>query len=163
MDGNPGAGAETIREAVERSRTLARSLLMQDVRALAAAWGMSSTVTGPIHELDVDGDEPYRAFLTEIWERLRADEYAAGSELARDLGRLDAALRAHQGAAIADGELADLRVRVDVFGLHLASLDVRTHVTEVRSESPRLELPSRRRPQRRSTTGPSASGGSSCR
>ena len=55
MDGNPGAGAETIREAVERSRTLARTLLMQDVRALAAAWGMSSTVTGPIPELDVDG------------------------------------------------------------------------------------------------------------
>ncbi len=138
MDGNPGAGAETIREAVERSRTLARSLLMQDVRALGAAWGMSSSVTGPIPELDVDGDEPYRAFLTEIWERLRTDGYAAGADLAHDLGRLDAALRAHQGAAIADGELADLRVRVDVFGLHLASLDLRTHVSEVRSQSPRL-------------------------
>jgi phosphoenolpyruvate carboxylase len=138
MDGNPGAGAETIREALERSRALARNLLMQDVRALAGAWGMSSTVTGPIHELDVAGDEPYRAFLTAIWERLRDDGYREGSEVGRDLAKLDAALRGHQGAAIADGELADLRVRVDVFGLHLASLDVRTHVTEVRSQSPRL-------------------------
>jgi phosphoenolpyruvate carboxylase len=139
MDGNPGAGAETIREAVERSRALARSLLMQDVRALAAAWGMSSTVTGPIPELGAAGDEPYRAFLTGIWERLRDDGYESGVDLAGDLARLDAALRTHHGAAIAAGELADLRVRVDVFGLHLASLDIRAHVSEVRSQSTRLE------------------------
>ena len=138
MDGNPHAGAETVREATERSRALARELLMRDVRSLAVAWGMSAEVAGPVPELGVEGDEPYRAFLTAIWERLREDGYESGGDLNRDLARLDSALRAHRGAAIADGALADLRARLDVFGLHLSSLDLRAHVTEVRSHAPRL-------------------------
>ena len=111
---------------------------MRDVRALAVAWGMSTAVAGPVPELDTEADEPYRAFLTAIWERLRADDYAPADELAADLERLDAALRAHRAGAIADGALADLRTRVDVFGLHLASLDLRAHVSEVRDRGPRL-------------------------
>ncbi|HKY24149.1 MAG TPA: phosphoenolpyruvate carboxylase [Gaiella sp.] len=138
MDGNPSTGAETVREAAERSRTLARELLMRDVRALAVAWGMSTEVAGPVPELDADADEPYRTFLTGVWERLRADGYRTGAELAGDLVRIDGALRAHRGSAIADGALADLRTRVEVFGLHLASLDLRAHVAEVRQRGPRL-------------------------
>ena len=87
MDGNPSTGAETVREAVERARELARELLMRDVRALAVAWGMSTEVAGPVPELGTDADEPYRAFLTGIWERLRADGYRTGDELAADLER----------------------------------------------------------------------------
>ena len=138
MDGNPSTGAETVREAVERARELARELLMRDVRALAVAWGMSTEVAGPVPELGTDADEPYRAFLTGIWERLRADGYRTGDELAADLERIDGALRAHRAGAIADGALADLRTRVEVFGLHLASLDLRAHVDEVRDRGPRL-------------------------
>ena len=138
MDGNPSTGAETVREAVERARELARELLMRDVRALAVAWGMSTEVAGPVPELGTDADEPYRAFLTGIWERLRADGYRTADELAADLERLDGALRAHRAGAIADGALADLRTRVEVFGLHLASLDLRAHVDEVRDRGPRL-------------------------
>jgi phosphoenolpyruvate carboxylase len=44
LDGNPNAGADTVREAVERSSALVRDLLRRDVRALAASWGMSSTL-----------------------------------------------------------------------------------------------------------------------
>ncbi len=138
MDGNPSTGAETVREAAERARELARELLMRDVRALAVAWGMSTEVIGPVPELGTDSDEPYRAFLTSIWERLRADGYHTGAELAADLERIDGALRAHRAAAIADGALADLRARIEVFGLHLASLDLRAHVGEVRERGPRL-------------------------
>ena len=138
MDGNPSTGAETVREAAERSRALARELLMRDVRALAVAWGMSTEVAGPVPELDADADEPYRAFLTGVWERLRADGYRTGAELAADLARVDGALRTHRGSAIADGALADLRTRVEVFDLHLASLDLRAHVDEVRQRGPRL-------------------------
>jgi phosphoenolpyruvate carboxylase len=111
---------------------------MRDVRALAVAWGMSATVAGPVPELDTEADEPYRAFLTRVWERLRDDGYATGADVAQDLERLDGALRAHRAAAIADGALADLRARVDVFGLHLASLDLRAHVSEVRERGRRL-------------------------
>jgi phosphoenolpyruvate carboxylase len=138
MDGNPAAGADTIAEAVERARVLARDLVRRDVRALAQAWGMSTTVIGPVPELAVESDEPYRAFLTSIWERLRDDGYRTGAELRTDLARLDAALRAHRGTAIAEAAFADLRDRVDVFGLYFASLDLRAHVSEVRASAPRL-------------------------
>jgi phosphoenolpyruvate carboxylase len=138
MDGNPAAGAETVTEAVERARMLARDLIRRDIRALAQAWGMSTTVIGPVPELEVAADEPYRAILTQIWERLGDDGYPTGDDVAADLRRLDAALRAHHGGAIADAALADLRVCVEVFGLQLASLDLRAHVSEVREAAPRL-------------------------
>src|SRR5438876_752699 len=44
LDGNPHAGAETVEEALERGRALARELLRHDVRELARSWGMSTTV-----------------------------------------------------------------------------------------------------------------------
>ena len=87
MDGNPNAGAETIVEALERARTLARELLRRDVRALGSAWGMSTELVGPVPELDPASDEPYRAALVQIWDRLAADEYGDAEELANDLDR----------------------------------------------------------------------------
>ena len=44
LDGNPNAGAATVREAVERSRELVRNLLRRDIRSLAASWGMSTSL-----------------------------------------------------------------------------------------------------------------------
>jgi phosphoenolpyruvate carboxylase len=138
MDGNPAAGAETIREAVERARTLARDRYRGEIRQLARAWGMSTNVIGPVPELEVAAEEPYRAVLTRIWERLGLDGYDDGAELLEDVDLLDRALRAHRGSAIADGVLADIRARVEVFGLHLATLDLRAHSSEVRSHGARL-------------------------
>jgi phosphoenolpyruvate carboxylase len=138
MDGNPSAGAETIVDALERARTLARDLLQRDLRALGSAWGMSTELVGPVPELDSTSDEPYREALVRIWERLAADEYADAEELAADLDRIDAALRGHGAARVADGSLADLRARVEVFGLHLATLDLRVHATEVGERAERV-------------------------
>ena len=50
--------------------------------------------------------------------------------LVADLELLDRSLRAHRGARIADGALAALRRRVEIFGLHLAKLDLRIHARE---------------------------------
>jgi phosphoenolpyruvate carboxylase len=158
MDGNPAAGAETVREAVERARSLARDLYRRDVRELAQGWGMSTTVIGDVPELEVDGDEPYRAFLTRIWGRLGDDGYRDGAALAEDLATLDRTLRTHHGAAIADGALADLRARVDVFGLHLASLDLRAHAREVRSGGDRLTAALREAAQAQRRYGPAVAG-----
>ena len=138
MDGNPNAGAETIADALERARTLARDLLRQEVRELGSAWGMSTELVGPVPELDAASDEPYRDELVRIWERLAADEYGDAEELAGDLARIDATLRAHGAARVADGALADLRARVEVFGLHVATLDVRVHAKEVRERAERV-------------------------
>jgi phosphoenolpyruvate carboxylase len=138
MDGNPSAGAETIADALDRARLLARELLRREVRALGEAWGMSSEIVGAVPELGVEGDEPYRAALVRIWDRLDADGYADSSELTADLDRLESALRAHGGDRVADGALADLRARVDVFGLHVATLDVRIHSKELAERSPRI-------------------------
>ncbi len=137
MDGNPHAGADTIEDALERARSLVRSLLLDDVRALGSAWGMSTELVGPVPELG-GGDEPYRDALVRIWERLDRDGYGSAAELAADLERIDAALRAHGAARVADGALADLRGRVDVFGLHVATLDVRVHSAELRQRSERV-------------------------
>jgi phosphoenolpyruvate carboxylase len=52
------------------------------------------------------------------------------ADFAADLELLDRSLRAHRGARIADGALASLRRRVEIFGLHLAKLDVRVHARE---------------------------------
>ena len=63
MDGNPNAGADTIVDALERARTLARDLLRRDVRLLGSAWGMSTELVGagPGARLDERRAVPRRA------------------------------------------------------------------------------------------------------
>ena len=136
LDGNPNVGPETIEDALERARQLARELYRAELRALGAAWGMSTTVIGQVPERD--DDEPFRAVLVEIWERLGADAYADGGALLADLDDLDALLRAHRGERVADGRLADLRARARTFGLHLAKLDLRVHASAIRTPDERL-------------------------
>jgi len=137
LDGNPNVGPETIEDALERARQLARELYRAELRTLGAAWGMSTTVIGRVPERDAD-DEPFRAMLVEIWERLGADKYADGNELLADLDDLDALLRAHRGERVANGRLADLRARARTFGLHLAKLDLRVHASAIRAPDDRL-------------------------
>jgi phosphoenolpyruvate carboxylase len=138
LDGNPHVGAETIEDALQRSRRLARQLYRAELTALGAAWGMSTTVIGAVPELG-DADEPFRAALVSIFERLGADGYADGAALLADLDELDVLLRAHRGARVADGRFADLRARARTFGLHIAKLDVRVHASAVRDPDERLQ------------------------
>jgi phosphoenolpyruvate carboxylase len=79
---------------------------------------------------DQNIDEPYRRKLSFMWRRLDADAYGSVEDFAADLALLDRSLRAHRGARIADGALSSLRRRVEIFGLHLAKLDVRVHARE---------------------------------
>jgi phosphoenolpyruvate carboxylase len=156
-DGNPNAGAETIREALDRARRLLRLLYRNEVRELAAQIGISSRLT-PVDDAllesiarderelpvyaDVIGDqnldEPYRRKLTFMWRRLDGDAYETAEAFADDLAVIDASLRANRGARIADGALAALRRRVEIFGLHLAKLDVRTHARDLADPDDRM-------------------------
>jgi phosphoenolpyruvate carboxylase len=145
VDGNPHAGAETVEIALERARELARRLLREDVRELARTWGMSSALVeaspgvGEVDDIppDQNDDEPYRRRLSSIWERL-GDDAISVDDLRRELALVDESLRSHRAQRVADGGLADLRRKVEIFGLHLAKLDVRTHVDAVRAREPRL-------------------------
>ncbi len=139
LDGNPNAGAETVREAVERGAGLVRELLRRDVRALAGSWGMSSTLVESDPEVAAvdlapgrNPAEPYRRRLTAIWERLGDDGYGSAAELQSELDVVEASLRANGGARIADGGLAALRRRLDVFGLTGPALDLRLHARQLR-------------------------------
>jgi phosphoenolpyruvate carboxylase len=144
LDGNPSAGPDTVREAVERSAATVRDLLRRDVRALASSWGISTTLVEAdpaVGDVDLPVDrnptEPYRRRLTAIWEGLGADGYRSADELADELEVVERSLRAHGGARVADGGLAALRRRLDVFGLHGASLELRLHATTLRDDPAR--------------------------
>jgi phosphoenolpyruvate carboxylase len=165
QDGNPAAGPETIEEALERARELALTAYAAEVRELAAALGISSRLVAAPRELlasisedeselpdytrelaDRNLDEPYRRKLSFVWRRLRNElegsggpGYASALELSADLDLLDRSLRAGRAERVADGRLAALRRRVELFGFHLAKLDVRVHANDLRA-SPRRML-----------------------
>jgi phosphoenolpyruvate carboxylase len=162
LDGNPAAGPETIAEALEQARKLALETYADEVRELARAIGISSTIAEPSHELatsiaedelalpeytavleDRNLDEPYRRKLSFVWWKLRnglegGQGYASSSELADDLDVIDRSLRASRSERVADGRLASLRRRVELFDFQLAKLDVRVHASELRSASDRV-------------------------
>ena len=157
MDGNPAAGPETIAEALERARALVRDRYRHEVRALAASLGLSTSLVGVTRELlesvarderelseyaaeigDQNRDEPYRRKLSFVWRRLGDDAYPDADALAADLAVVDRSLREHGGTRIADGRLARLRRRVELFGLHVTKLDVRLHADELAERSPRV-------------------------
>jgi phosphoenolpyruvate carboxylase len=53
--------------------------------------------------------------------------YHHSNELAEDLRVMQRSLCQHGGAAMADGSLGDVLRQVEVFGLHMATLDIRQH------------------------------------
>ncbi len=87
--------------------------------------------------------EPYRLKLLAVFRRLRAtrvqnrqpwdsrDEhprsYHSADEFLQDLRLVEGSLRTNKGSRLADGRLARLIRRVQVFGFHLAGLDLRQH------------------------------------
>jgi phosphoenolpyruvate carboxylase len=157
-DGNPATGPDTVEAALDQARRLALGRYRDEVRELAAALGMSANLVGASEELIAStarderelGDyaaaigaqnesEPYRRKLSFVWWRLRVDDYASPEAFLADLDLIDASLRAHRGARIADGALAELRRRVEIFGFHVAKLDLRFHARDFRDDRPRVD------------------------
>src|SRR5438067_20898 len=147
------------RDAIERELAAEITTLWQtdEVRSKTAAIGVSSRIGAVEDELlesiarderelpdyaaeigEQNLDEPYRRKLSFMWRRLDRDAYASAEHFAEDLALLDRSLRANRGARIADGTLAALRRRVDLFGFHLATLDVRVHARDLVDPEPRV-------------------------
>jgi phosphoenolpyruvate carboxylase len=153
-DGNPATTVTTLTEARDRATALLLQRYRGDVRTLAAEMGVSSRLNAVSEELvdsiarderelaayaqeigDQNLDEPYRRKLSFVWRRLQDGPYDG---FAHDLATIDCSLRANRGARIADGSLAALRRRVELFGFDLADVEVRVHARDAIDPDPRI-------------------------
>jgi phosphoenolpyruvate carboxylase len=153
-DGNPFVTADSMEEAMRRQSAVAFEHYLFEVHRLGAELSMSSRLVEPTAGLqalagssgDVSAhrqDEPYRRALIGVYARLAAtmaeltgaqpirrpevklEPYASPAAFRADLDVIAASLATHAAAALADGRLAQLRYAVDIFGFHLASIDMR--------------------------------------
>lgn len=153
-DGNPNVDAQTLREAFRQQCEVALRHYLNEVHELGAELSISRHLVGCTIELDTladrsgdtnphRADQPYRRALIGIYARLAATletttgttalrhavtpaiPYGSADEFATDLAVIEDSLRAHHGQALIPARLAPLRRAVQVFGFHLATVDLR--------------------------------------
>lgn len=153
-DGNPFVTAEILRETLRRQSIAAFDFYLGEIHALGRELPLSHTLVPVSEELAALAeaspdnapqrlDEPYRRALTGIYARLAAtsssldqhespehavgpaEAYAAPGEIVADLQVLVDSLAANGAELVAGGRLRRLLRAVDVFGFHLAPIDLR--------------------------------------
>ena len=153
-DGNPNVSAQTLALALRRQAEVALRHYLVEVHELGRALSLSSRLTtvspalAALAERSPDAsthrsDEPYRRALTGIYARLAATlerlagrgaarpaavrmaPYADADELLAELRTIEASLQAHDGQALTPERLQPLIRAVEVFGFHLATVDLR--------------------------------------
>ena len=153
-DGNPNVGADTLVQALRRQSEVALRHYLTEVHLLGGDLSLSARLVGVSPEMQALAasspdtnehrlDEPYRRALTGIYARLAAtlqalsggeaarhavapqNAYANAEEFLAQLRTIDASLQAHHGAALATERLHPLIRAVEVFGFHLATVDLR--------------------------------------
>jgi len=177
MDGNPDVHAKTIRETVARHQQLIVNSYFLDCQELQEVLSQSATRVGISDELQARSNHymvllsaahtltparhdrmPYRVFLGQILERLRAtydgrqNQYEAATELLDDLNVIADSLRANKGEHAGLFQVQRLIRRVRTFGFHLATLDIRqnaaVHRAVVATGFGDAEWPTRSRDER---------------
>lgn len=142
-DGNPNVTPDVTVRACLLARWMAADLYQQEIESLRHELSMG-TASDELRERVADADEPYRALLKPIAEKLRATsaritellgrpspltpdlvESMDPEEIAEALRLCVRSLRETGGAAVADGRLLDLLRRLSCFGLTLVRLDLR--------------------------------------
>jgi phosphoenolpyruvate carboxylase len=151
-DGNPNVTPGVTLEALGLMRAAALDMLESRLTELSGRLSLAETIAGHNTAIDellddltahvpdcaseilvLNPGEPYRQALTLMRERVRLTRkerpgaYAAAKELESDLWRIDTALRDQGATRIADGDLRDVLRLVQVFGFHLATMDIREH------------------------------------
>ncbi len=151
-DGNPNVTGDVVRQATGSAAFTALAHYVAELTHLEQELSMSArliTVTPELTALaegcveKANADEPYRRALRVIRGRLTATAadildrqpqheldlglraYSEPAELRADLDVIDASLRTHGAALLADDRLVRLRESVHVFGFHLSGLDMR--------------------------------------
>jgi phosphoenolpyruvate carboxylase len=131
-DGNPNVTAETLEHAITRQAAVIFEHYMEQVHKLGAELSVSNLLAGAsdaLKELAAASpdqsphrtDEPYRRALIGMY----AKPYDDAAEFVRDLHVLIDSLAEHHGAPLAAPRLSPLARAAEVFGFHLASIDLR--------------------------------------
>ena len=155
-DGNPFVTHDVILHAAERQSALALDFYMGEVYRIGRRLSLTERLVGIDDELAAlaeaspdrvasRADEPYRRVLIGIYARLAATSqdlghavrqrrpiapavpYKESGEFVRELDVVIHSLQQHKSELLAKGELRHLRRAAEVFGFHLAPLDMRQH------------------------------------
>ena len=153
-DGNPFVTAEVLDEAMRLQSARALGYYLDELHALGAELSLASNLASVSSELaalaEAAGDsatprrkEPYRRAITGMYSRLARTAhdldhvialrqpivdlppYASVDEFSADLATIAQSLKQTGGGIVARGRLRSLRRAVDVFGFHLAPIDLR--------------------------------------
>ncbi|MBW0168873.1 MAG: phosphoenolpyruvate carboxylase [Hydrogenophaga sp.] len=153
-DGNPNVTAQTLELALHSQADMVLRHHLTQLHHLGAELSVSAMLTpvSPAMQAlaarspDTNAhrqDEPYRRALTGMYARLAAtlkrltggeaarhavapqDAYTRAAELLDDLRTIEASLKSHHGEALARARLQPLMRAVQVFGFHLATVDLR--------------------------------------
>ncbi|MDP2005085.1 MAG: phosphoenolpyruvate carboxylase [Rubrivivax sp.] len=153
-DGNPNVTAATLSHALKRQAEVALRFYLTEVHELGAELSISGTLSAVTAEMlalaehspdqnEHRRDEPYRRALIGIYARLAATlhrltgtealrhavapqkPYAEAGEFLADLRVIERSLASHHAQALVGPRLAPLVRAVQVFGFHLATLDLR--------------------------------------
>src|SRR6266446_10588005 len=149
-DGNPFVDADVLRRTLDMQSSRAFGFYLEELRLLGTELSLDSrlvAVSNALRDLadrspdtsPFRADEPYRravfgihAGLTATASRLAGEPqpgevapYEAPEELSADLDIVHHSLEANGSRALARGRLRRLRRAVEVFGFHLATLDLR--------------------------------------
>ncbi len=153
-DGNPNVTAQTLQHALCSQAGMALRHYLTEVHCLGGELSLSARLVAVSPEMQALAerspdtsehrqDEPYRRALTGIYARLAAtlkdltggdaarhavapqNAYAGAAEFLADLRVIEASLQSHHGEALAAERLHPLIRAVEVFGFHLATVDLR--------------------------------------
>jgi len=153
-DGNPFVTADTLVHALSRQSETALRFYLTEVHTLGAELSISAMLAGVTPQMQALAerspdqnphreDEPYRRALIGVYARLAAtlhaltgtealrhavapqNPYASAEEFLADLRVIEASLRHHHAQAMISPRLAPLMRAVQVFGFHLATVDLR--------------------------------------
>ena len=153
-DGNPNVSAQTLEYALRRQSEVVLRHYLTEVHYLGRELSVSSLLAScspamqALAERSPDRnahrvDEPYRRALIGMYARLAAtlelltgteamrhavapqNPYTLPEELAEDLRTIEESLFAHHGSALSTQRLRPLIRAVEVFGFHLATVDLR--------------------------------------
>ncbi len=153
-DGNPFVTADVLARTLRMQSSRVFEYYLEQLHTLGAELSMTTLVTAVSPELTALADrspdksphrrdEPYRRALTGLYARIAATardldlheplRHAVGdappyqdvAEFAADLEIIHRSLAANASALLARGRLRHLRRAVDVFGFHLAAVDMR--------------------------------------